>query len=119
MDRLAPARGREPSTTRFPALVVSYADLLWRQEYTLRRLQAFLPEVGALSTAFEPQLGVDYFPQISLKTHGTIAQFADKHSPESLGYDLYDRSTRECAVSAADPEGPRGGLGSVVGGGER
>lgn len=89
------------STMTYSVLVISYADLLWRQPYTLARLRAFLPEAASdLHTDFVPRLGVDYFPENYLKVHGTVAQYGEMHPSASVGY---DPSEATCAVDTADP----------------
>ena len=90
----------EPSSSLYPIVVISYADLLWRRSRTLQRLQDFVPEAGQLMTDYEPQLGVDHFPKNQLKTRGTVAEFARLHPPASLGYDVVSQS---CAISDVDP----------------
>ena len=71
-------------------LVLSYADLLWRQERTLARLHEFIPELGhdRLSASFVPRLDHDVFKGNHWKVHGSLKGFARKLRPERFGYNV-------------------------------
>lgn len=73
-----------------PMLVLSYADILWRTEYTTERLRAFLPCIASsgFNMSWVPQLGKDIFEDNKWKVKGSIAEFGKRHRPESFGYDL-------------------------------
>lgn len=73
-----------------PVLVVSYADLLFREQYTLDRMNEFLPCAGgSMNADFVPQLGVDVFPENKWKVRGTVHDFSVGLDPtKCCGYDV-------------------------------
>jgi len=83
-----------------PVLLLSYADLLWRTQYTTDRLLRFLPCAASLNASYTVQLGRDYFDFTThtrsggsnrWKARGTVADFGASHPPESVGYSLVER----------------------------
>ena len=85
-----------------PALVTSYADLLWPEQhhapYVLDRLHAFAPCAGRASFDWAPVRGRDVFPDNMMKTCGaqgcsTVRSYGAAHPPEPLGIDT---STGRC-----------------------
>ena len=77
-----------------PALVVSYADLLWRTDATAQRLVRFMPCLNALDTGFAPKPGVDVVDDNHWKAHGTTQQYGASHPPDLVGYSLSERRCR-------------------------
>jgi len=77
-------------------LVVSFADLLWDGNTTAARVQAFLPELGALDLTYTPKMGVDIFPGNGWKPPGSepLLAFSRAHPPNKLGYDDVTRRCR-------------------------
>lgn len=76
---------------KIPVLVVSYADLLFDQEATLKRLNAFLPCAGGtLHTNFVPQPNVHVFPENKWKVRGTVHDFSQAFGDpmDCCGYSL-------------------------------
>ena len=59
-------------TWAFPVLVVSYADLLWRQQRTLARLRFPARLQNDLSPSFVPRLDHDVFKGNHWKVHGSL-----------------------------------------------
>ena len=74
-------------------LTISLADLMWRPEETIARVEGFLPELGSLDINYEPQLGVDVFSGNHWKLTASIVNFGVENPPETMGYDL---ATGEC-----------------------
>ena len=99
IDRAFVARHKALVKMNVSVLVVSYADLLWRQDRTVMRVQEFLPCAGRLSTSFVPQPGVDYFEANHIKVQGSIREFGHSASAERLGY---NRSSHTCTVPPGD-----------------
>jgi len=72
-----------------PVLLVNYADLLFREHYTLERMNAYLPCAGGnINAEFVPQMGVDIFPENKWKVRGTVHDFSSQLDPSvCCGYD--------------------------------
>lgn len=94
----ASPNARLVSSRLYPTLVVSFADLLWRPQYTLQRLESFMPELGTLNAGYVPRLNIDYFPENRLKVHGTVQAYGEAHPPPTLGY---DPEARECIANSS------------------
>jgi hypothetical protein len=75
-----------------PVLVISYADLLFREAYTLGRMNEFLPCAGGkMNVDFIPRLGVDVFPENRWKVRGTVHEFSAGLNPtDCCGYDVME-----------------------------
>ena len=74
-----------------PTLVVSYADLLFREEYALGRINTFLPCAGGVHADYLPQLNVDVFPGNRWKVRGTVHDFSKDLDPvQCCGYDIHN-----------------------------
>lgn len=72
-----------------PVIVISYADLLWRTDETVARLQKFLPCVGTLDADYVPVLGRDVFPENKFKARGSVRKFGESNDPTSCcGFDV-------------------------------
>jgi len=80
------------------AVVVNYADLLWRRAGLVGLLQRALPCLGKLNAAYVPRLGVDVFRENRFKSRGSIASYAKNHDPVACcGYNV---SAGLCAGSS-------------------
>lgn len=74
-------------------LVINLADLMWRGDRTLGRLQGFLPCGGPLDLDFVPRLGVDIFEGNMWKAPLSVRAFGRNTEPRGCcGYDLERRS---------------------------
>jgi len=74
-----------------PALVASFADLLWRPERVSSALQAFAPCAGRLSARYDVSTNSELRPSNKIKTsrtQGSIAAFGERFNASQLGYDL-------------------------------
>lgn len=70
-------------------LVINYADLLWRGNDTIARLQRFLPCAGPLDITYVPQLGIDVFEGNTWKVEGSVRDYARKYDPvKHCGYNV-------------------------------
>jgi hypothetical protein len=82
-----------------PVLVISYANLLFDEQRTLRRVSKFLPcsssgEEGTINSHFIPKLGVDVFEGNKWKVKGSVHSYGQSKDPkECCGY---DPSTSTC-----------------------
>eukprot|EP00415_Alexandrium_ostenfeldii_P002296 UN2296 len=75
-----------------PVLVVSFADLIWRPDYTLRRLPAFVPCLHQLDINYSPRAhkGTDIFPENRWKAYGSLHQLDINYSPRAhKGTDIF------------------------------
>jgi 3-deoxy-D-arabino-heptulosonate 7-phosphate (DAHP) synthase len=83
-----------------PVLVIIFANLLFDEQRTLRRISKFLPcsssggEEGAIHAHFIPKLGVDVFSGNGWKVRGSVHSFGQSKDPEECCG--YDSSTSTC-----------------------
>jgi len=72
-----------------PVLVISYADLLFREQHTLDRMNTFLPCAGGVNADYVPQMNVDVFPENKWKVRGTVHDFSQGLDPvQCCAYDV-------------------------------
>lgn len=92
--------------SRTPVLVISYADLLFRQHHTVDRMNGFLPCAGSSMNAhFTPRMGIDIFPRNKWKVRSTIHDFSSKLDPyECCGYDLKESTCSNRTYFESIPE---------------
>lgn len=81
-------------------LVVSYADLIWDSESTIKRLEAFVPELGTLNANYIPTQGgphPDIYKGNRWKVDGSLAEYGRTNDPSRFGYSLQEK---ECTNTA-------------------
>uniref|UniRef100_A0A7S0B9C9 Uncharacterized protein n=1 Tax=Pyrodinium bahamense TaxID=73915 RepID=A0A7S0B9C9_9DINO len=83
-----------------PALLLNYADLLWRGDYVERRIGEFLPCLGSISVDYVPKLGVDVFLENDWKVKGSVRSYGARLDPQACC---------EYNVSKSTCMGPRAG----------
>jgi len=70
-------------------LVINYGDFLWRQHKTKRRLEKFVPCLGALDYDFVPKQGVHVFEGNMWKATASVKTFAALKKPfDCCKYDV-------------------------------
>jgi hypothetical protein len=86
-----------------PALVTSYAQLLWRPDDFVMRVKRFAPCTGDVDLNFVPKLGVDISEANMLKIEGSIISYGKAVEPETLGVRADTRAdTGACTAPAEE-----------------
>ena len=97
------AMHRKLALDQVPVLVTNYAQLLWRPDEFIERVEHFAPCAGTIDLNFVPKLGVDVFEPNMLKIEGSIISYGQAVKPESLGVQTDTRAdTGTCTAPAEE-----------------
>jgi len=75
-----------------PVLVMSLASLIWEAARNKKRIEAWMPCVGEVSTSYVPELNKDIFATNQFKADGSVEDYGNSIDPSSF----YNVESRDC-----------------------